>query len=112
MFCHLFHAFPIAISWQFLARQDELAEEQQTGEAAWSEIFTTPFFRTLSEAVAVVVAGCNGDLPRIIGDFMGYDYHMTRTNCDSVRFNGIQLEKTMFELDLMGIHQETWVSGT
>jgi len=71
-----FHVFPIAISWQFPARQDELAEEQQTGEAAWSEIFTTPFFRTLSEAVAVVVAACNGDLPRNIGDFMGYD-HMT-----------------------------------
>lgn len=32
--------------------QDELAEEQQTGEAAWSEIFTTPFFRN------VVLIGC------------------------------------------------------
>lgn len=32
--------------------QDELAEEQQTGEAAWSEIFTTPFFRN------AVLIGC------------------------------------------------------
>lgn len=32
--------------------QDELAEEKQTGEANWSEIFTTPFFRN------VVLIGC------------------------------------------------------
>ena len=27
--------------------QAELAEEEQTGEANWSEIFTTPFFRNV-----------------------------------------------------------------
>eukprot|EP00913_Durusdinium_trenchii_P007520 g7067.t1 len=32
--------------------QREIAEEKQTGEAAWSEIFTTPFFRN------VVLIGC------------------------------------------------------
>lgn len=33
-------------------RCNEIAEEKQTGEAAWSEIFTTPFFRN------VVLIGC------------------------------------------------------